>query len=129
MFWKDAPEPVADGADGAPALGLPGGLAATAAALPLAALAAMTLASGPLASAMARTSAQLAEWPLYINAVLYPDTHAGDRLIRGGGTYEGEGGDGRTTGDGSEMDGADGTGATGETGGADVPAPGGGEGG
>ena len=101
LFWKTAPAPVADPleVDGAD-LALPRGLAATAAALPLAALAAMTLASGPVGAAMERTAAQLLDRPAYIDAVLDPPRHADEGLVRGGGSYDdAEGGGGASEGE------------------------------
>ncbi len=109
LFWKTAPEPVADpldhdGAD----LALPGGLAATAAALPIAMLAAMTLASGPVAEAMERTAMQLIDRPDYIRSVLDPPHHAAEGLVRGGDAHDDaetpdaeDGGGGKGAGNGS----------------------------
>ena len=84
LFWKTAEAP---GSASAP-LYLPRGLAAAAAALPLAVLTVMTLASGPVAGAMQATAAQLIDRPTYISAVLEPAVSAGEGLVRGGGHYE-----------------------------------------
>ncbi|MEL6207190.1 MAG: proton-conducting transporter membrane subunit, partial [Pseudomonadota bacterium] len=84
LFWKPATAPGPD----APETALPGGLATTATAIPLVVLTAVTLTSGPVAGAMGVTAAQLTARTPYIDAVLYPETRAGDRLIRGGGAYE-----------------------------------------
>jgi multicomponent K+:H+ antiporter subunit D len=110
LFWKTAPVPEGDPREGGPGLALPGPLAATAAGLPVAALAAMTLASGPVAQAMDRTAAQLIDRPTYIRAVLEPAERATVGLDRGPGAGDGAGGHG----DGSDAGGghADGAGET-----------------
>ncbi|MEE4118212.1 MAG: monovalent cation/H+ antiporter subunit D [Paracoccaceae bacterium] len=88
LFWKTAPVPDGDPLDAGGGLALPGGLAATAAALPVAALALTTLASGPVAEAMDRTAAQLIDRSTYIRAVLDPADPSAEGLRRGGGAYD-----------------------------------------
>ena len=84
LFWKETPDPALPAARGGPGAVLPPPLAATAAALPLALLALMTLASGPVAGAMERTAAQLGDRAGYIDAVFNPPVHADEGLLRGG---------------------------------------------
>ena len=97
LFWKEAPDP-AD-TDAAPALSTPSALPALSAAIPLAALATITVASGPVSSAMQGTAAQLRDWPGYAAAVLDPPRHADEGLVRGGGAYGGPAEDAEPAGD------------------------------
>ncbi|MEM0937654.1 MAG: monovalent cation/H+ antiporter subunit D [Pseudomonadota bacterium] len=91
LFWKTAEDPFRSPPNGEQAIASPAPLAATAAALPLAVLGLMALASGPVAGAMENTAQQLADGPGYITAVLAPETHADEGLIRGGGAHGDEG--------------------------------------
>ncbi len=91
LFWKSAADPAATPLDDAPRVTASGGLAATAAALPLAVLALITLGAGPVAQVMSDTAVQLRDRTGYISAVLSPPSHADEGLIRGGGAYSDEG--------------------------------------
>jgi multicomponent K+:H+ antiporter subunit D len=99
LFWAPAPAPEGRSPEELPPTALPAPLAATAAALPLAALLAMTAASGPVAEAMRATATQLGDRAIYIDAVLSPPRHADAGLTRGGRTY-GPGGHGAESGGG-----------------------------
>ncbi|MEM9250566.1 MAG: hypothetical protein AAGB05_17980, partial [Pseudomonadota bacterium] len=88
LFWKTAAAPSETPQDADVWTVAPPALAATAAGVPLALLALIVLASGPVANVMTATAAQLQDREAYIAAVLNPPRHADEGLIRGGGAYD-----------------------------------------